>query len=207
MKALILKDLYVILNQKNTLLTFIILFVIASFFLGDTGILLIFLTVLTITQINFTLTYDETSHWNRFVNTLPIEKSDIVKSKYILSLFLILCMVVIVFPIFLLTNTITKTFTMVNFISILSIFISGVLMMLSFVIPVTIKYGAQKARIFILALIFIPVIVINVISNGSFFHQLLEFLLLFGYIALIIAVVMFYLSYQLSVKFFEKKEY
>ncbi|MEJ9282287.1 ABC-2 transporter permease [Ureibacillus thermosphaericus] len=101
----------------------------------------------------------------------------------------------------------TKTFTMVNFISILSIFISGVLMMLSFVIPVTIKYGAQKARIFILALIFIPVIVINVISNGSFFHQLLEFLLLFGYIALIIAVVMFYLSYQLSVKFFEKKEY
>ena len=207
MKALILKDLYVILNQKNTLLTFIILFVIASFFLGDTGILLIFLTVLTITQINFTLTYDETSHWIRFVNTLPINKADIVKSKYILSLILILFMVIIVFPIFLLTNMITKTFTMVNFISILSIFISGVLMMLSFVIPVTIKYGAQKARIFILALIFIPVIVINVISNGSFFHQLLEFLLLFGYIALIIAVVMFYLSYQLSVKFFKKKEY
>lgn len=185
----------------------ITLFVIASFFLGDTGMLLIFLTVLSMTLINITLSNDETSHWNRFVNTLPINKADIVKSKYILSLILILFMVIIVFPIFLLTNMITKTFTMVNFISILSIFISGVLMMLSFVIPVTIKYGAQKARIFILALIFIPVIVINVISNGSFFHQLLEFLLLFGYIALIIAVVMFYLSYQLSVKFFEKKEY
>lgn len=207
MKALILKDLYVILNQKNSLLMLITLFVIASFFLGDTGMLLIFLTVLSMTLINITLSNDETSHWNRFVNTLPINKADIVKSKYILSLILILFMVIIVFPIFLLTNTITKTFTMVNFISILSIFISGVLMMLSFVIPVTIKYGAQKARIFILALIFIPVIVINVISNGSFFHQLLEFLLLFGYIALIIAVVMFYLSYQLSVKFFEKKEY
>ncbi|MEK4494196.1 ABC-2 transporter permease [Ureibacillus sp. FSL W8-0352] len=207
MKALILKDLYVILNQKNSLLMLITLFVIASFFLGDTGMLLIFLTVLSMTLINITLSNDETSHWNRFVNTLPIEKSDIVKSKYILSLILILFMVIIVFPIFLLTNMITKTFTMVNFISILSIIISGILMMLSFVIPVTIKYGAQKARIFILALIFIPVIVINVISNGSFFHQLLEFLLLFGYIALIIAVVMFYLSYQLSVKFFKKKEY
>lgn len=207
MKALILKDLYVILNQKNSLLMLITLFVIASFFLGDTGMLLIFLTVLSMTLINITLSNDETSHWNRFVNTLPINKADIVKSKYILSLILILFMVIIVFPIFLLTNMITKTFTMVNFISILSIIISGILMMLSFVIPVTIKYGAQKARIFILALIFIPVIVINVISNVSFFHQLLEFHLLFGYIALIIAVVMFYLSYQLSVKFFKKKEY
>uniref|UniRef100_UPI00403FD3DD ABC-2 transporter permease n=1 Tax=Ureibacillus sp. FSL K6-0786 TaxID=2954607 RepID=UPI00403FD3DD len=104
MKALILKDLYVILNQKNSLLMLITLFVIASFFLGDTGMLLIFLTVLSMTLINITLSNDETSHWNRFVNTLPINKADIVKSKYILSLILILFMVIIVFPIFLLTQ-------------------------------------------------------------------------------------------------------
>ncbi|WP_339288835.1 ABC-2 transporter permease [Ureibacillus sp. FSL K6-0786] len=102
---------------------------------------------------------------------------------------------------------ITKTFTMVNFISILSIIISGILMMLSFVIPVSIKFGAQKARIFIIAIVFIPIIAINILFNNSLFSNLLELVNLISIISFILAVVMFYLSFKLSVMFFEKKEY
>lgn len=207
MKGLILKDLYVILNQKNILLTLIILFVIFSFVTGDPGLLLTFLTVLIILQINTTLFYDESSQWNKFANTMPFPKSVIVKSKYILCLLLTLLLMVIVFPVYGITNMLSKAISLNEFASILCIILSSILIMLSFVIPLTIKFGVQKGRIFILALVFIPVITMNVLSNISFVNHFLQILDVFRFGVLIIAMILFYLSYKVSVIIYEKKEF
>ncbi|MFC5541202.1 ABC-2 transporter permease [Ureibacillus sp. FSL K6-3587] len=208
MRALILKDLYLMFNQKNLIFTLTLLFFFASFFFGDPGMLMIFLTVLCITQINTLLAYDETSNWYRYVYTMPVKKADIVKSKYILSLILLLFMLLIIFPVFLITNEMSGAAIEMNeFLKVLSIVASSLLIMLGLTIPATIKYGIQKGRILILAAIFIPIIATNILSNGNWSVRFFEILDILSLISLPVSAILFYLSYKLSTYILEKKEF
>ncbi|MED3660449.1 ABC-2 transporter permease [Ureibacillus sp. FSL K6-8385] len=208
MRALILKDLYVMFYQKNLMAILTVLFFIASFFFGDPGLLTVFLSVLCITQINMLLGYDETSNWYRFVYTLPVKKADIVKSKYILSLILLFFIVLIILPVSLITNIMAgSAIALKETFLILSIVGSSLLIILGIIIPVIIKFGIQKGRIFILASIFIPVIAVNVFSNGNIVVRLIEFIDLISLISLPVAAILFYLSYKLSVSILKNKEF
>lgn len=208
MKALILKDLYLMFHQKNLIISLTLLFFFASFFFGDSGMLMIFLIVLCITQINTLLAYDETSNWYRYVYTLPVKKADIVKSKYILSLILLLFILLILFPVFLITNEMSGAAIDLNeFLKVLSIVSSSLLIMLGLTIPATIKFGIQKGRILILAAIFIPIVASNVLLNGNWSVRFFEILDMLSLISFPISAILFYLSYKLSAAILEKMEF
>lgn len=154
------------------------------------------------------LGYDETSNWYRFVYTLPVKKADIVKSKYILSLILLFFIVLIILPVSLITNIMAgSAIALKETFLILSIVGSSLLIILGIIIPVIIKFGIQKGRIFILASIFIPVIAVNVFSNGNIVVRLIEFIDLISLISLPVAAILFYLSYKLSVSILKNKEF
>jgi len=170
--------------------------------------LMIFLIVLCITQINTLLAYDETSNWYRYVYTLPVKKADIVKSKYILSLILLLLMLLIIFPVFLITNEMSGAAIDLNeFLKVLSIVSSSLLIMLGLTIPATIKFGIQKGRILILAAIFIPIVASNVLLNGNWSVRFFEILDMLSLISFPISAILFYLSYKLSAAILEKMEF
>lgn len=207
MKALILKDLYVLLYQKKMLGVLISLFAIGSIFFGDVGLLLTFLTVLCLVQVNASLAYDETSQWNRFANTLPIKKADIVKSKYAFSLLLLFLVLVIVLPVFFITNAVYKSFTFHEFLSLLCMIMSGLLFILSLTLPIFIRFGQQKAKISILAIIMIVIIASNVFSNGTFIQDLSGNLNFLNLVMPLIAIVIFYISFKIAVTFYESKEF
>lgn len=207
MKALILKDMYVLLNQKKMLISLISLFVIIAFYFNDPGLLLTFLTVLCIVQINSTLTFDETSMWNRFANTLPIKRADIVKSKYVFGLLLIVLLVAISLPVFLITNVISKAFTFGEILSLFCFIISGLLFAIAFILPVFIKFGLQTGRIILVATVFIPFIFFNVLSNGTFLNELFEMLTLISVFLPLFSIIMLYISFKLTVNLYEKKEF
>lgn len=208
MRALILKDLYVMLHQKNITITLISLFFVASFFFGDPGMLIIFLSVLCITQISMLHAYDETSNWYRFVFTLPVKKADIVKSKYILCIILLFFIAIIIFTVSLITNIMTgNAIGLKETFMILSIVSSGLLVIFGFTIPATIKFGIQKGRILLLATIFIPVIAANVLNNGYIVVRLIDFIDLISLISLPGAAIFFYLSYKLSASILKNKDF
>lgn len=207
MKALILKDLYVLFNQKKILISLTAIFVFMSFYFEDPGLLLTFLTLLCIIEINSSLTYDETSKWNRFANTLPIKRTEIVKSKYVLSLIFIVLVVIISLPVFLISNAVTNSFTINEIFSIFCIIISGLLFILSIIFPVFIKFGIQTGRIVLMATVLIPFVGINIVSNGTFFNGIFELLNNIRLFIPLFLIVMFYISYKLSVKLYEKKEF
>jgi len=137
-----------------------------------------------------------------------VKKADIVKSKYILSLILLLLMLLIIFPVFLITNEMSGAAIDLNeFLKVLSIVSSSLLIMLGLTIPATIKFGIQKGRILILAAIFIPIVASNVLLNGNWSVRFFEILDMLSLISFPISAILFYLSYKLSAAILEKMEF
>ena len=80
MKALILKDLYVIWKQMRV---FIIVLLVISISNGTFGSVFI---VLWVAMLPYTaMAYDERSHWDQLAAMMPYSRRDIVLSKYILG--------------------------------------------------------------------------------------------------------------------------
>lgn len=50
-------------------------------------------------QVSTTFSFEEMSQWNKFVNTLPIERKTIVQSKFILGILLTIATLIILSPI------------------------------------------------------------------------------------------------------------
>lgn len=89
MAGLILKDLMTIQRQLKTQAFVLIFFLFISIFMQQ-GFMLFTIIIFIVTfQAITALTYDEQSSWDKYANTLPISKGDIVLSKYILSILLL----------------------------------------------------------------------------------------------------------------------
>ena len=90
MAGLILKDLMTIQRQLKTQAFVLIFFLFISIFMQQALMLFTIIIFIVTFQTITALTYDEQSSWDKYANTLPISKGDIVLSKYILSILLML---------------------------------------------------------------------------------------------------------------------
>ena len=159
-----------------------------------------------------TMTYDEISHWNLYVQALPVSKKKIVTSKYltvvtlaVFSAFLIGGIMLIVRNFYTYTDNDTILFMIVC-----SLFIGMLIPCIS--IPINYKFGTSRGR-------FIYMIIVGMIcgafpniilSNSSpIIKKIAE---LAGKPALLALIVvgsislMMFISWMISVKIYEKKE-
>lgn len=216
MKGLLLKDLY---NMKGIIRLYL-LFPIVSAVLGYIDNSLTFLTTLPIfTCIFFVISafaYDEYSHFNEYALTLPLGRKELVKSKYLLSIVILVTMLIMVaillsimiicfpskFPDFNLVE---------QMVSILS-FAAVILIILAIQFPIIFRYGTEKARVlmiicflgitalcgFILQSMDIPLRSLNISDMN-----MLVFILI-GFVA---SIIIYICSYFLSYRLILKKEY
>ena len=84
---------------------------------------------------------------------------------------------------------------------------SGLLFILSLTLPIFIRFGQQKAKISVLAIIMIVIIASNVFSNGTFIQDLSGNLNFLNLVMPLIAIVIFYISFKIAVTFYESKEF
>lgn len=205
MVALLMKDIYMLSKQLKIFLVFLIIFSVFSI-IGDFGIvLLLFALMFGSLQLSSVFTFDEMCGWDQFANTLPFNRKTIVLSKYILGCISTFGAVLILAPIAFLSSEFSNIPTKyIGFIFAL-IFTVGMLY-ISIVIPFYIKFGSQKGRIIIFAIIFIPTFSWQFISNNIQKIDL-DFLIHYSYILPIISLVIVFISYILSVKWYEQKEF
>ncbi len=117
MTALIMKDFMTIQRQFKSQAIFLIIIVIMSVLMQQSTILLFFIVFIVTIQAITALTYDELCNWDKYANTLPISKGDIVLSKYILSIMLIIIGLGFALPFVLLINRFTNHIATTNFFS------------------------------------------------------------------------------------------
>jgi hypothetical protein len=212
MKGLLANNFYS--TQENIRLSLIIALVVAigSFFLKEASFIPMIIAIqifVFATNLGTSLKMDAASKWNKFEITLPVTRRNIISAKYISFLFLILIGIA--------TSLITVAFQglwgELNSKMIISGYGYGLQLSFStiaIVYPLILKLGAEKSETLMFAA-----------AGLSFGLRLLVWYLLYlsdktinfkssiivDYVSLALALVMFVLSYLLSVRIHQNKEF
>lgn len=215
MSGLIIKDL---LNLKKQILPLGVFFIIyfgislvskdSSFF---SGMIMIFCSILPITA----LAYDDRAGWNKYALTMPVSRSMLVISKYVMSLILIGvgAVVVLLFNALFGMNSLHE-----SLVSTCTILFMGVIM-LSLSLPLNYKFGIEKSRYVLIGVCVLPAAIISIFSVGissgdsdqvyGMMH-LIEMVVTSNWLIageLIISAMIFFISMMISVNIIQRKEF
>lgn len=210
MKGLIKKDFLMI---KSNIKVLGILFVVYGLmaFKGemDLSFLLPFMSIMIMIP---TFSYDTYNKWDAYVITLPNGKKNSVRAKYV-STILLLVITTIMISIFevIIAYSRTKSIDIENILSTLLGVIFATTLLQAFMYPVIYKFGIEKARIKIFVAVFGIALIASIIEKAFDFKPLLESLkVLNNYWTLILPIIMvivLYVSYKISERIYQKKEY
>lgn len=211
MKGLLRKDLYVLVKYIRSYLLLIVFFW-ALYIFGNHGFFYFGYPIIMISMMGLTLTsLDEHSHWDQYCASLPVTRAQMVSGKYTLLGLLMLTVTILSGLVSLLfSHRIGTSFQSTVY---LAAFMLGIgLVMPSVSLPLVFKFGTEKAR-WVSLLTTALCIVLFFILSSLFFENLfddityqsylpLEFMLL----ALPAGLLLYAVSWILSVKIYQKRE-
>ena len=151
MKGLLYKDFQIIVTgyRKNALLV-LVLYTVMAYAMQLPFLLyaLIFLLGLYIVS---TLSFDEASHWDAYVRTLPVPAGAVMGAKYLLGLLLMLAGTALTTVLVLLMPAGSGRPAPVEFLSSCATVFCIALLYSALSFPLSLRYGAAKARTSVLA--------------------------------------------------------
>ena len=167
MTGLILKDFLVMRKGVKSYLLMIVIYVVLAW-LGVfnysfvTTFVQVMLMVLPITA----FVYDEQAKWDRYAMSLPLGRGKVVGARYLFVLILALCtmsagLAGIVLIHLLQQEELTEMLLTLAVSSAMGILVPAV------IIPLSYKLGAERARPYLYAIIFIPVIAFVVLAKAD----------------------------------------
>lgn len=206
MKGLLLKDFYSLLKNCRYLMLIIIVFIAVSCF-GNNNLFFIYYPTLFASMIPVTLiSYDEREKWNIYALSLPYTKAQFVSSKYLIGLLFELTVFIL--------SAVAQAFRMIStnsflakeyFSLILSIFVIG-LIGPSFLLPFIFKFGSEKGRIAYLVVIGVlcagASVLVSMKLGAAELSNISSILILIT----AITIVIFSVSWYLSIMIYRKRE-
>ena len=221
-KGLIKKDLYNLGSYKSSIIIMIIFCAVAI--IGTKAVIygpIIICTMIGMIALS-TFSYDEISKANKYILTLPTNRKELVKEKFILAIgatifggilgILITILVTKIMNYIQPINTINLNYNDLLFSTIGGMF--GISLIQAIQIPSIYKWGPEKGRIQMFILIFLLVVLIsgigflimksNININLDIFENFME---RFGMIFLVLLIgSMYFISYKASCKIYSNKE-
>ncbi|HBE9436255.1 membrane protein [Clostridioides difficile] len=211
MKGLILKDLLNLKGNVKFILLFIIMFGFMSS-LGDGNInnFIGVIIVLCTTMIVSTFSYDDLNKWDSYVLTMPINRNDIVLSKYLTMLIFsfigVLVSLIVSVTIGYFKNTLILNETLLINALILSISVCFG----SLILPLIYKFGTERARLLMILCFLVPTLALlvfkSILENISSPISIEIILNALVYSLPFVAILLFVISYFISSKIYSKKE-
>ena len=217
MKGLILKDIYNMKGMTRSLLILVVIFALAFRTQGMASMVITFTITSTILVVN-SLAIDEMTNWYQMAFTMPVKRSRVVLAKYLVSALFSLLGILIGSAVWMLLEAANLTMgSETNPATVTAIIAVALLMSLFFIsviMPINLKFGVQKARLLLLAIVALPVFMLAVSTaigllfpNTMFYGtvKLGSYAIVFITIAAVAAAAAG--SYFLSVRIMEKKEF
>lgn len=217
MKGLILKDIFMIKNQMKNLLVILIMFGLLSVINKDSSFVMFLIPFYMVMVLITTFSYDEFNHFDIYGNSLPFTRGQIVKAKYLLFHSSNILLLVLGLGVALIGPLVSEKIVMSSVLSTLVGVIFGISLIISILIPFYYKFGAQKGRIMLFAVVIglslLGGLLFQVAKiSGTDISAIISFLnginiwLMMG-ILLLITFVIIYISYRISCHIYEKKEF
>ncbi|HBG0162627.1 TPA: ABC-2 transporter permease, partial [Clostridioides difficile] len=205
MKGLILKDLLNLKGNVKFILLFIIMFGFMSS-LGDGNVnnFIGVIIVLCTTMIVSTFSYDDLNKWDSYVLTMPINRNDIVLSKYLTMLIFsfigVLVSLIVSVTIGYFKNTLILNETLLINALILSISVCFG----SLILPLIYKFGTERARLLMILCFLVPTLALlvfkSILENISSPISIEIILNTLVYSLPFVAILLFVISYFISSK-------
>ena len=217
-KGLITKDILQLKSYKRTLIIFIVIFTITSISReGGIGNMLAIMLTLGFGMFSMaSFNYDELNKADRYILTLPLTKKEVVLSKYILVIgSTVIGSIIGVILSYIVTFAMSKQ--MPNIEEIIAVGLGGILgigLIEAIQIPCVYKWGAEKGRIQMV----IVTAIVALLAGGIIFigekaniqlptNNILNIVNTFlPLIFLGLTIIIYYMSYKVAYKIYDKKE-
>lgn len=218
-KGLIIKDLLNLSKYKFSIIVIFIVFILC--FIKEPMIIPIMVLAMIGMIGMSTFNYDETSNSNNYLLSLPTSKKQIVLAKYIFLIGLIVLGALLSFIIIYLASYILVHFNyveeVINYKDLLNPILCGgfsILLVIAIQIPSVYKWGAEKGRIqmFILIIIVIGLVLglFYLVTKNNInvnYSDIKNFIITWGpYLLGLFLIVIYFISYKLSLKIYLNKE-
>ncbi len=210
MKGLLLKDLALVKAQMRSA---IIIFAVVIFMLvagQDTSFVIMYANIIFMMFGLSTISYDAFDNGEAFLFTLPITKKLYVKEKYVFSLASLLFGFLLSLVLLLIIKGVDS-----SEISFALGYMLGGTVFLSIMLPVDLKFGPEKARVAMIAVMIIIAASVYAIVGIARKLNMEEYFGELAHIGVpsiltflgIVSVVILFISYKISCRIMDKKEF
>lgn len=202
MKGLFLKDILNLKQQYKIYAIMVAIWLMISFANGNSyffaGVIMLFTLIIPISSIS----YDEMAKWDRYALTMPVSKSNIVVSKYLLSF----SCTAIGGILSLIVTFITSKDTGESLITTLAIMSLGIIL-ISIMLPFMFKLGVEKARMIMFIVFMIPTVIGLIASRLDIPAPSESLIKTVLYLLPIIAIFIVSCSILISINIYNNKEF
>ena len=206
MRGLLLKDWYYMKNYCKVFWGIIVVFIIAACFTEGKQFFLYYPCILS-GMISMTLiAYEEKEGWNVYAGTLPISRTQIVSSKYMVSLIFSGFVVAAMLLVQLATMLYRQAFDGFGMINLATSLIPLSLLPTAILLPFIYKFGAEKGRMVYYVVVGLFCGLFIVLGNMGIFETSLASIKYSNVVLCSIAIVVFGISWLLSIGFYQEKE-
>ena len=206
MKGLMLKDLYMSAKYCRAFLIIVFVFLAVSFFSDENVFFIIYPTMIASIIPVTLISYDERDKWNQYSGTLPYSKAQIVSSKYITGLLfggsVFILSVLAAAVRMTLKNSFSWDALLMTAVFLLALGVIGPTLLLPFVF----KFGAEKGRIAFYVMVGLLCSVGAVLAGTGFNVGLPSDSISLSVIIILASVLLYALSWRLSILFYQKRE-
>lgn len=217
MKGLLIKDVKLMKNQMMFFVAIIFMSIAFSAMWKNPFFSMGYATVLVSMFTISTISYDDYENGMAYLFTLPVSRRDYVMGKYLFGILSTLLALVAAAAISFGIGALQKVgFGMDEFVSVAAMSLVLASFMLTFSLPVQLKFGAERSRVALILIIGIAALIgfltlkvtkavgvdLEAVLDGLFQDSLARTFI----ILVLIGVVMLAISYQVSVRIMEKKE-
>lgn len=208
MKGLILKDFYILFGLYSKNLFFVALLYAAIYLIGGMSFFLFMFIAMSAFYCLTTFTLDDASGWNRYAKTLPVSTQQIIGGKWIVSLaFLAVSTGYTLF--FGAIGSVVHQTSYMEVAAGTAATLAITMLILSILLPTTLKWGVDKARnsfLLLFAAVFGTIFLIGRYWAGPVPQLSISIPLLIGS-ALVLLLVIMAVSYQICCNIYTKKEF
>lgn len=210
MLGLIKKDFLLIkANSKQMVIIFIVYLMLAFQGTFDATFIVPLIGIMLFIS---TFSYDDFNNWNSYAVTLPDGRKNVVRAKYIASIILTIILAIVSLTIGIgISYTKTNSINLDEIISSLMGTMLSSIIIISLLYPIVFKFGATNGRIILFAVVFgiagIGALIAQFVDM-TFIIDIINGLDSYSLIAIpIISVILLGISYLISNKIYQNKEF
>lgn len=212
MSGLLVKEYYILRRHLKQYVLLIIFFGALSIFM-DSVIYFQAMTTMSFCMLVFTgMSYDAAAGWDKFALTMPVSRKDVVLSKYMSCVIYAVSAIVVSILFSVIINNIypMEEVGLMLMAALAATLLCLMLIIYSILLPMIFKLGIEKARILMIAVIIIPVFAM--LGTAEYMPEsALDFIkrheALFGAAGVVFSILMYFISYFVSLRIYDKKEF